>query len=198
MPTRRQFKADFDVFLSHNSKDKPTVEVLAAKLTEANMRPFVDKWCLIPGEPWQDELEDALLMSASCAVCIGQNKLGPWAHEEMRAALSLAVQERSIRVIPVLLPGASPEALKSLPLFLQSRTCVDLRGGVEDERNFRRLLAGIVGRQPGDLSAGRSSDIPTKAQLEPRISHALPPASDYEKGVTITICSMDTSISDGR
>ena len=52
---------DYDVFLSHNSKDKPAVEHLAEKLEDdAGMRVFLDKWNLVPGDPWQEELEDAL------------------------------------------------------------------------------------------------------------------------------------------
>src|SRR5580692_11632971 len=120
------FKADYDVFLSYHSKDKAVVETLADRLKTAGLHVFLDKWSLVPGEPWQNRLEAALLRSASCAVCIGRDSLGPWTHEEMRAAISLAVEERSIRVIPVLLPGVSSKTLKALPLFLRSRTWVDL------------------------------------------------------------------------
>ena len=42
----------YDVFLSHASADKPEVEYLARKLQEARIAPFLDKWHLIPGEPW--------------------------------------------------------------------------------------------------------------------------------------------------
>jgi hypothetical protein len=51
----------FDVFLSHHSDDKPAVEILARPLVdEAGLRPFLDKWHLVPGKPWQAELEEAL------------------------------------------------------------------------------------------------------------------------------------------
>ena len=47
----------YDVFLSHNSADKDVVETVARRLEEeAKLHPFLDKWHLIPGNPWQEEL----------------------------------------------------------------------------------------------------------------------------------------------
>jgi TIR domain len=62
MPTKGK---DYDVFLSHNSTDKSEVEVLARRLEdEAHLTPFLDKWHLVPGNPWQEEIEEALDRSA--------------------------------------------------------------------------------------------------------------------------------------
>ncbi len=44
--------ARYDVFLSHNSADKPAVEEIARRLVAAGLQPFLDKWHLIPGQPW--------------------------------------------------------------------------------------------------------------------------------------------------
>src|SRR5205085_6494481 len=52
---------------------------------EGNLRVFLEKWCLIPGEPWQDEIERALDRSATCVVFVGPHGPSPWAHIEMRA-----------------------------------------------------------------------------------------------------------------
>ena len=38
----------FDVFLSHNSRDKPAVERLAEKLKRAGLEPWFDRWCRGP------------------------------------------------------------------------------------------------------------------------------------------------------
>src|SRR5947207_1603762 len=47
----------FDVFLSHSSPDKLAVEELARRLEdEAKLKPWLDKWNLVPGEPWQEAL----------------------------------------------------------------------------------------------------------------------------------------------
>ena len=61
----------FDTFLSHCSDDKPAVEALAHQLREADVNPWLDEWNLIPGEPWQPAIEDALRQCPACVVCFG-------------------------------------------------------------------------------------------------------------------------------
>jgi hypothetical protein len=140
----------YHVFLSHNSADKPAVEVLARRLAdEAGLYPFLDKWHLIPGEPWQEAIEKALDQSRTCAVFVGPRGIGPWEHEEMRAAIEQRVADRSFRVIPVLLPGAKRGKRGRLPAFLARATWVEFQESLEDAEAFRYLVAGIKGEPPG-------------------------------------------------
>ncbi len=145
-------KKSYDVFLSHNIGDKPAVEALAQKLLDAGLTPFLDKWHLVPGEPWQEALEEALTESSACTVFLGPGGIGPWENEEMRSALALRVRDRAFRVIPALLPKATIPESEKLPLFLQRLTWVDFRPGLEDEESLRRLIAGIRGLPPGASS----------------------------------------------
>ena len=149
----------YDVFLSHAGPDKPAVERLANKLCEAGVEPFLDKWHLIPGEPWQEALEEALDKSRTCAVFIGK-ALGPWQAKEMRSALETQVQNRAFRVIPVLLSGGRRTGEEKLPRFLRGLTWVDFRAGLDDEEAFGRLLAGIRGKAPGPGSGGGGEKLP--------------------------------------
>ena len=55
-------------FLSHNSADKPAVEALARRLRQENIEPWLDKWNLIPGNDWQEEIEQALDDCTTCCV----------------------------------------------------------------------------------------------------------------------------------
>jgi formylglycine-generating enzyme required for sulfatase activity len=139
----------YDVFLSHNSADKPAVEALARKLLAAGVTPFLDKWNLVPGEPGQEALEEALDESRTCAVFLGPGKLGPWQNEEMRSSLETRVSDESFRVIPVLLPGSSEPRKAKLPRFLRRLTWVDFSAGLHDEDAFHRLISGIRGTAPG-------------------------------------------------
>jgi hypothetical protein len=140
----------YDVFLSHASADKDAVEAIARRLEdEAALAPFLDKWHLIPGNPWQEELEQALDTSLTCAVFIGPHGIGPWENVEMRSALDDRVRRLGFRVIPVLLPGAALPERGTLPRFLSSLTWVDFRSGLQDAEAFRRLVAGIRGKPPG-------------------------------------------------
>jgi hypothetical protein len=141
----------YDVFLSHSSPDKPTVEELARRLKQNGIEPFLDKWNLIPGQPWQEALEEALTRSASCTVLIGPGKLGPWQNEEMRVALDRRVRASrgKFPVIPVLLPGAIRPDDEELSLFLQRLTWVEFPQTLDDEGAFHRLVCGIRGLSPG-------------------------------------------------
>lgn len=142
----------YDVFLSHNSRDKEAVEYLARRIVqEAKLKPWLDKWELVPGETWQEALEAGLEASRTCAVCLGPEGVGPWQNEEMRAALSDRVSQKDFRVIPVLLPGALQPTGKELPRFLSRLTWVDFSGpeGLKDNLAFGRLVAGVRGVAPG-------------------------------------------------
>ena len=147
----------YDVFLSHSSVDKPGVEELARRLKKEGIEPFLDKWNLIPGQPWQEAIEEALGQSASCAVIIGSGPLGPWQHEEMRAALEHRVSgsRGKFPVIPVLLPAAERPHDHDLPMFLKRMTWVEFPKDLDDEQSFHRLVCGIRGTAPGP-SPGRA------------------------------------------
>ncbi|HBL30719.1 MAG TPA: transcriptional regulator [Acidobacteria bacterium] len=135
----------FDVFLSHNGKDKPAVREIKRRLAAVGVKAWLDADELQPGIPWQQGLEVAIQVSRSCAVFVGESGIGPWENEEMAAALGLAVQDKR-PVIPVLLPGA-PDGVK-LPLFLANRTWVDLRPDIPEDA-LDRLVWGITGVKPG-------------------------------------------------
>jgi len=140
MPKPRQY----DVFLSHNSDDKAAVELLARRLRDqAGLRVFLDKWHLLPGDPWLEALEEALEASDTVAVFVGPSGVSPWQNEEMSAALMRAVRTHDeYRVIPVLLPKVQEDAVAT---FLARRTWVDFRAGLDDEEAFQRLVALIKG-----------------------------------------------------
>jgi len=159
---------NFDVFLSHNSKDKSAVEEIGKKLQETyNLKCWLDKWNLVPGEPWQEALEEALDDCQTVAVFVGPNTISPWENEEMRSALETRVHDKERRVVPVLLPGAPDNRDLKLPRFLTRLTWVDFRAGLDDEDALYRLYCGITGNAPG-APAG---------EIKADISKGLPPGS---------------------
>lgn len=140
---------EYDAFLSHNSADQSAVEQLARYLQDQGLRPFLDKWHLVPGEPWQEALEDALEASQTVVVFLGPGQISPWENEEMRSALEDRARDKSRRVIPVLLPGAHAPEERRVPRFLRRLTWVDLRDGLDDSRSLYHLVCGIKGIPPG-------------------------------------------------
>lgn len=134
----------WDIFLSHNSQDKTLVEALARRLLGAGVRPWLDKWELVPGEDWLHAIESALLDCRVVAVCIGPSGFGPVQDPEVQVALNTAFHNPEIRVPPVFLPGA-PEDVE-LPAFLRQKTVVDYRD--ESEESFAQLLRSIGKEHP--------------------------------------------------
>ncbi len=59
----------FDVFMSHNARDKPFVERIAERLKRSGLEPWLDAWQLVPGEDWQQGLAEGLTaFSLMCGV----------------------------------------------------------------------------------------------------------------------------------
>ena len=136
--------------MSYNRRNEDEVKDIAQRLeNEAGLRIWLDQWNLVPGEPWQEAIEEALDSCATCVVFWGPRGLGPWQHEEMRTALDRRVRERDYRVIPVLLPGCPEPEDRKMPPFLQRVTWVDFRKGLDDLAAFKKLVAGIRGVAPG-------------------------------------------------
>lgn len=132
------------IFLSHNSKDKDAVRTLYKALTARGIDSWFDEKDLAPGSLWQPELEKGIRDATAIAVCLGTSGKGPWQDEEMQAALSLGVREEK-PVIPIILPNVVGRP--DVPLFLQSRTWVDLRPDF-DEAALDRLATAVPKAEP--------------------------------------------------
>jgi hypothetical protein len=168
----------FDVFLSHNSKDKPRVRELCEKLKRCGLQGWLDEEQLRPGIPWQQLLEEGVKSSSSIAVLVGNDGLGPWEDEEMQGALRLAVKDKRA-IIPVLLPGAPTQP--RLPMFLGNRTWVDLREGLT-EAGVGKLVWGITGKKPGqststDEIVSQNRELSAKPTAPVAVVTANPPAT---------------------
>jgi hypothetical protein len=144
-------QAHFHAFLSHNGADKSLVEALAEELEKRGISCWLDKWNLVPGDPWrQPAIEEALGQCDTCVVFFGPHGLGTWHNEEMQLAIQHRVnsRERKLRVLPVILPGAQRAKESEVPGFLQGTTWVEFRQSIDDEDGLHRLECGIRGVPP--------------------------------------------------
>ena len=113
----------YDVFLCHHEPDGAAVQELARQLVKEGIQPWFDGWNLIPGDPYQEAVEDALDLCECVAVFVGPSGIGPWQHEQMRVSIQRRVDarrsgQRRFRVIPVLLPGAERGSAADCLTFL--------------------------------------------------------------------------------
>jgi formylglycine-generating enzyme required for sulfatase activity len=142
----------FDVFLCHNSADKPQVIQIAEQLQQYDLKPWLDIWELPPGRSWKRLLEEQIEQISSAAVFVGEDGFGPWQQQELYAFLSEFVN-RDCPVIPVLLPNAPTKP--ELPVFLRQFTWVDFR--ISDPDPMYQLRWGITGKKPQLINLSPSS-----------------------------------------
>jgi hypothetical protein len=144
----KEAHGNYDVFLSHNSKDKAAVEAIAKQLKAVGIRPWLDKWDLAPGDTLMDALERAINTIPCAALCFGPADVGKWHILEIRAYLEKWASGDA-RLIPLILPGV--DKTPDLPLFARQTLWVDMRHWQrEQDDGFYRLVCGILGRAPGD------------------------------------------------
>lgn len=145
----REQLGEYDVFLSYNSADRAVVVMVAEMLKSLGIRPWLDVWDLIPGQPWQTQLEQAIDKVKSAVVCVGASGMGPWQDHEMAAFIRKFVKRRS-PVMPVVLPGLIK--IPELPTFLDGFMWIDLRELKNDNpRPLANLVAGVLGRRPREM-----------------------------------------------
>jgi WD40 repeat protein len=133
---------EFDAFLAHNSKDKESVELLAERLRDEGLNPWLDSEQIPPGRWFQDIIQDAIKEVGAAVIFLGKSGLGRWEALELRTFVSQCV-ERGIPVIPTLLPGGSiPQ--DGLP-FLRELQVVKFQKSVNEKDAFANLVWGISG-----------------------------------------------------
>ncbi|NEO32773.1 MAG: toll/interleukin-1 receptor domain-containing protein [Symploca sp. SIO3C6] len=136
---------EFDVFLAHNSQDKPQIEAIAQYLRERSLNPWLDKEQIPPGRWFQDVIQQAIPRVKSAAIFISAHGIGRWQILELREFISQCV-EQELPVIPVLLPGVTklPKDLS----FLNQLHAVFFRESINDTEALDNLEWGIVGEHP--------------------------------------------------
>jgi hypothetical protein len=133
---------DYDVFLCHNSQDKPAVKAIDKRLKERGILPWLDERDLRPGLPWQKALEEQIENIKAAAVFIGPDGVGPWQEREQDTFLRQFVK-RGCPVIPVILQDC--KKTPKLPAFLEGMTWVDFRK--KDPDPLDQLIWGITGER---------------------------------------------------
>jgi hypothetical protein len=150
---------NYDVFLSYSRADAAAAETLRARLREAGLTAFLDRYALPAGQPWQPWLEEHLGTCGALVVLVGPKGIGEWQHREIQLGLnrqaSAAKAGRAFPVIPVLLPKVANDAVP-VGRFLDLNTWVDLRNGLDDPESLQRLIAGARGA-PVDAASKEKS-----------------------------------------
>jgi hypothetical protein len=138
----------FDVFLCHNSEDKPAVREIAEGLAKEGIKPWLDETDIKLGSFWHKTIGQQIETVKSAAVFIGQHGTGPWQDREIIALLD-QFDKRGCPIIPVIL-GSAPTNV-ALPWSLRGQHYVDFRA--TDSRPLKRLIWVITNEKPRELAA---------------------------------------------
>ena len=148
--------ASYDVFLSYSRADSAAAEALRARLKEAGLSAFLDRYGLPAGQPWQPWLEQHVASCRALVALVGPKGFGEWQHREIQLGLDRQASDKKagaqFPVIPVLLPGLANDAVP-VGSFLGLNTWIDLRDGLDDPQGLQRLAAGAQGKAMDEASA---------------------------------------------
>ena len=134
---------DFDVFLSHSSKDKSVVRALAERLRRDGLKVWFDEWEIALGEPIFARVQYGLERSRFLFLFMSRNAFGSdWVTLEHQSLLFRDPLNRDRRFIPLLLDDAE------LPTVLRQFKYLDWRTPA-DEAYQALLLACRAARPPG-------------------------------------------------
>lgn len=138
-----------DIFLCHNSRDKPVVRQVAEGLElEFGLPHFLDAYAIPTGEAFLPWIERALATSSGCAIFLGANGWGETHFWEAERALERYRVDSRFKVVPVALPGIRDEDMKRLGAgtLFQEVNWADFRDGSVDPDAILKLRAAMLGQ----------------------------------------------------
>ena len=124
----------YDVFLSHNSQDKPRVREIAERLRQAGLRVWFDEWLIRPGDDIYLAIERGLEEARVQVLCLSPAALASgWVNLERNTVLFRDPTNQGRRFVPLLLADCT------LPDTLRRYKYLDFRQGSPSA--FDELLA---------------------------------------------------------
>jgi small GTP-binding protein len=125
---------NYDVFLSHSSKDKAVVRPLAERLRADGLRVWFDEWELHPGDNLPSKIEEGLEQSRVLVLCMSAHAFGSdWAQLEAGTLRFRDPLNNDRRFIPLRLDDAHIKG--SLAQFIYINRLLDDR-----EQEYAKLL----------------------------------------------------------
>jgi small GTP-binding protein len=131
---------NYDVFLAHNTLDKPAVREVSEHLKRRRINPWIDIERILPGEWILEAIQEAIQNVEIAVIFFGPTGTGRWQKMELYAFMKACVEADKC-VIPVLLPGVV-NIPRNLPL-LEGIRWVRFKQNVNEPEPLDELVAGI-------------------------------------------------------
>lgn len=149
----------YDVFLSHSAKDREFVTRLATDLKRAGLNVWLDQWNIRPGDSFAQAINGALQATRFLLVVMSPDYFeSTWASQEWKFALAKEIEEREIRVIPLLFRDCD------VPMPLKDKLWVDFRDPSFYDEALNRLVRDLHALIAPDLSKRYSPETPRSGE----------------------------------
>lgn len=130
---KRHQQFTYDVFLSHNSKDKELVRPVAERLKDAGYKVWFDEWTISHGDDIYLSIESGLEESRILLLFLSENALqSDWVKLERSTAIFRDPSNKHRRFIPIILSDCD------LPDTLKRYKYIDLRKSITG--NFEEII----------------------------------------------------------
>lgn len=126
------------VFLSHSSKDKPFVRMLADDIKASGVGVWIDRVEMLAGDSLIRKISEGIVNSNYVLACLSQSSIGSkWVREELEIAATIGINSNRVVVLPLLLEDCE------IPAFLITRLYIDYRQAAQYDKAFCNLLERI-------------------------------------------------------
>jgi hypothetical protein len=124
------------VFISYNHNDSDFVDKLSLELIRNNIKVWKDKWQISAGDSLINEIESGLLGASYLVIVLSKNSVkSDWVRKELNAALIREIDDKKIKILPVLINDCE------IPLFLREKLYVDFRKDFEN--GLKQILSAV-------------------------------------------------------
>jgi len=132
-------------FISYNRGDRTTARLLAVSLVEQGINVWFDEWAIKPGESITGGIESGLTDADILVLVWSVNaKASNWVGTEVRAYLRRRVDDRTLRIVPVMVDDTPLPSLVA-----------DYKGfALNDQAKIEDIASQITGK-PSDVEIAR-------------------------------------------
>lgn len=160
------------VFLSHNSKDKPWVRVLAQRLMSDSVVVWLDEAEINIGDSLIDKISEGIKEMRFVAAIISKNSVeSSWVQKEISIAMSKEIAGRKVTVLPLVIDNCE------LPSSLSDKLYADFTKPEKFEESYDKLLRAIGVKKTVSSIQEQKKDVLSTVSAT-KASHSIP--QNYE------------------
>lgn len=127
------------IFISHSSEDKNFARKLVSILENNKIEVWIDETKIGVGDSLFDKISDGLMQTDYFILILTPNSVSSeWVKRELKAILMDEIDEKKVRVLPILYKDCD------IPPFLRDRLYIDFRNSDIDESKFKIQASNLI------------------------------------------------------